>query len=143
MRNLAPTFSNITPHLIDKQNRLASSVESRKKLLVISKEGSFYLFHSLVQVSLDFSKLSCIFARCFNHDLWAAWQQQEKIFHSLAHFSKNLSAGNRTTAPLKRKLYRCRKKTQLNSTYIIALYILLQNSSLKKGYLRGKFQFVR
>lgn len=113
MRNLAPTFSNITTHLIDlcdKQNRSANSMESRKKLLVISKEGSFCWFHSLVQVRLDFSKLFYIFARCLNSDLWAAWQQQEEIFHSLAHFSKNLSAGNRTTAPLKRKLYRCLKK---------------------------------
>lgn len=32
---------------------------------------------------------------------------------------------------------------QLNSTYIILLYIQLENSPLKKVILRGKFQFVR
>ena len=37
-RSLAPTFSNITTHLIDlceKQNRLVNSMKSRTKLLVI------------------------------------------------------------------------------------------------------------
>lgn len=32
---------------------------------------------------------------------------------------------------------------QLNSTYVILLYIQLENSPLKKVILRGKFQFVR
>lgn len=31
----------------------------------------------------------------------------------------------------------------LNSTYVILLYIQLENSSLKRVILRGKFQFVR
>lgn len=53
-------------------------------------------------MSLNFSNLSDMFARCLNTDLWAAWQQQKEISHFVAHISKNLSAGNGTTAPLKR-----------------------------------------
>lgn len=77
-RSLAPTFSNITTQLIDlceKQNRLVNSMKSSMKLGHLRK-GSFCLFCSSAQVSLDFSKLSDIFSRCLKTDLWAAWQQQ-------------------------------------------------------------------
>lgn len=56
-----------------------------------------------------------------------------------------MSAGNATTAPLKRKLYKSIKSPakQLNSSYVTFLYAQLEISPLKKVILWGKFQLLR
>lgn len=108
-------------------------------------KGSICLFCSSVQVSLDFSKLSNVFSRCLNIDLWAVCSSRIKYI-ILWHISvKKSQLGMERQHHWKESFIKAITPplSQLNSSYVTLLYIQLENSPLKKVILWEKFQLVR